>query len=57
MASITWFRGPTHARRSVTWLALNEGEYRPIERSGLIDLGASQLAELIDWPPEDPSAQ
>jgi len=45
------------ARRSVTWLALNEGEYRPIERSGLIDLGASQLAALIDWPPEDPSAQ
>lgn len=27
------------------------GEYRPIERSGLIDLSARDLAERIDWPP------
>ncbi|HLM84764.1 MAG TPA: Uma2 family endonuclease [Solirubrobacteraceae bacterium] len=40
------------ADRSVTWLALREGEYRPVARSGLIDLGASELAEQIDWPPE-----
>jgi len=43
------------AERSVTWLALQEGEYRPVERSGLIDLGAAELAQRIDWPPS-PSA-
>ncbi len=37
------------ASRSVDWLGLTDGEYRPIERSGLIDLSASQLAEQIDW--------
>ncbi len=26
-------------------------EYRPIERSRLIDLGASDLIEQIDWSP------
>ncbi|HEY5344650.1 MAG TPA: Uma2 family endonuclease [Solirubrobacteraceae bacterium] len=35
---------------SVAWLGLAEGEYRPIERSTLIDLGQSDLAERIDWP-------
>ena len=39
--------------RSVSWLGLTDGEYQPIERSGLIDLGASDLAELIDWPPTE----
>lgn len=38
------------AKRSVDWLGLHEGEYRPIERSGLIELGASELGEQIDWP-------
>jgi Uma2 family endonuclease len=37
-------------KRSVDWLGLSGGEYRPIERSGLIDLGPSGLAEQIDWP-------
>ena len=37
-------------KREVHWLGLNGGEYRPIERSGLIDLGRDQLAEQIDWP-------
>ncbi len=37
--------------RAVHWLALRDGEYRPIERSELIDLGASDLAEQLDWPP------
>jgi Uma2 family endonuclease len=37
-------------KRSVDWLGLANGEYRPIERSGLIDLGSDQLAERIDWP-------
>ncbi len=37
--------------RSVHWLGLAGGEYSAIDRSGLIDLGRDQLAELIDWPP------
>ena len=37
--------------RGVHWLALEQpGDYRPVERSGLIDLGAALLAEQIDWP-------
>jgi Uma2 family endonuclease len=40
------------ATRSVTWMALGEGEYRPVDRSQLIDLDASELAQRIDWPPE-----
>jgi hypothetical protein len=39
--------------RSVNWLGLEDGEYHPIERSGLIDLGAQGLAERLDWPPTD----
>ncbi|MGD1056107.1 MAG: Uma2 family endonuclease [Solirubrobacteraceae bacterium] len=38
------------AERSVTWLALREGEYQPIERSEVLDLSASTLVEQIDWP-------
>jgi hypothetical protein len=38
------------AERTVHWLGLAGGEYRPIERSGLIDLGPNELAEQIDWP-------
>jgi hypothetical protein len=37
-------------KRSVDWLALTGAEYRPIERSSLIDLGPSELGEQIDWP-------
>jgi Uma2 family endonuclease len=37
-------------KRSVSWLGLTGGEYRPLERSGLIDLGPIGLAEQIDWP-------
>jgi hypothetical protein len=36
--------------RAVMWLALGEGEYRPVARSGLIELGPTELAEQIDWP-------
>jgi Uma2 family endonuclease len=36
--------------RSVHWLGLAGGEYRDIERSGLIELGPAELAERIDWP-------
>jgi Uma2 family endonuclease len=39
--------------RSVSWLALEGGEYRSIERSGLVDLGTQGLAEQLDWPPID----
>jgi len=38
------------AERTVTWLALHDGEYRPVLRSRLIDLGPAELAERIDWP-------
>jgi hypothetical protein len=39
------------AKRSVDWLALDGRSYGPIERSGLIELDASELSERIDWPP------
>jgi hypothetical protein len=35
---------------TVHWLGRDGGEYRPIERSGVIDLGPNELAEQIDWP-------
>jgi Uma2 family endonuclease len=38
------------AEHAVHWLGLSGGEYQAIERSGLIDLGPSDLAEQIDWP-------
>ncbi len=37
-------------KRTVDWLERDGGEYRPIERSVLIDLSRDQLAEQIDWP-------
>ncbi len=41
------------ATHKIDWLVLSDGEYRSIERSGLIDLGAGDLAERIDWPPSE----
>jgi hypothetical protein len=38
------------AERAVHWLGLAGGKYRPVERSGLIDLGLAELAARIDWP-------
>ncbi len=38
------------ADHTIHWLALTDGEYREVQRSGLIDLGSSELAERIDWP-------
>jgi Uma2 family endonuclease len=35
---------------TVHWLSLTDGEYREVQRSGLIDLGPGELAERIDWP-------
>ena len=40
--------------RTVEWLALGQGEYRPADHSGLIALGPGELAGLIDWPAIDP---
>jgi len=36
--------------RSVKWLGLADDDYRPLERSGLIELGPGELAERVDWP-------
>lgn len=36
--------------KQAQWLALEDGEYQPIERSGLIDLGTTALVQQIDWP-------
>lgn len=36
--------------RRVDWLTLADGEYRPIERSALLNLTPAQLAAGIDWP-------
>jgi Uma2 family endonuclease len=37
------------AERSVSWLSLLGGEYHPVERSAVIGLSASELAQQIDW--------
>ncbi len=39
--------------RKVNWLAFDHGDYRPVERSSLIDLGPADLAGAIDWPSVD----
>ncbi len=36
--------------REVHWLGLRGDRYEPVQRSGLIELGASELARMIDWP-------
>ena len=36
--------------REVHWLALADGEYKPIERSALIELGPAELEQRINWP-------
>lgn len=38
-------------QRSVRWFARAGGDYEPIERSRLIDLGPDELAMKIRWPP------
>jgi Uma2 family endonuclease len=35
---------------SVTWLALQHGEYRHVDRSKIADVSASELADGIEWP-------
>lgn len=42
------------ATRGIDWLALHEGgDYEPIERSRLIELGPSELGERIEWPAQE----
>jgi Uma2 family endonuclease len=41
--------------RSVSWLALEGDEYRAVEHSRLLDLGAEELAEQLDWPTIPPA--
>lgn len=36
--------------RTVSWLGLEGSEYQHLKRSRLVELGASDLAERIDWP-------
>ena len=38
------------SERVVQWLQLVDSDYRPVGRSGLIDLGTADLVERIDWP-------
>lgn len=62
----TWEKLPFYARqlvdeilivdpleRAVHWLALGDAGYAPIDRSRLIDLGAADVTERIDWPPPE----
>jgi Uma2 family endonuclease len=37
-------------QKSVSWMGLDGQEYRHLKRSRLIELGATELAERIDWP-------
>lgn len=39
--------------RSLVWLRLDAGEYRPVERSSLLDVAVNDLVDQIDWPPTD----
>ncbi|MHB1467972.1 MAG: Uma2 family endonuclease [Solirubrobacteraceae bacterium] len=36
--------------REIHWLGFAGGSYEPIGRSGLMDLGPSELEARIDWP-------
>jgi Uma2 family endonuclease len=37
-------------KRSVEWFGLAGAPYEPIARSGLIELGADELAQKLEWP-------
>jgi hypothetical protein len=36
--------------RTATWLALRDGDYRPVLHSDLLELGTADLVARIDWP-------
>jgi hypothetical protein len=42
--------------RTVRWLALVDGRYRPVAASRLIDLRSAALSEAINWP-SDPDVE
>jgi Uma2 family endonuclease len=59
----TWQKLPFYAARgvqealiidpdahAVQWFGLTDGDYEPIDRSRLIELGPAELTELLDWP-------
>lgn len=37
-------------KQSVHWLTLKDGRYQRAQRSALIEMGAAELVERIDWP-------
>jgi Uma2 family endonuclease len=45
-----------HNKQEVHWFVLQDGEYKPIEHSTLIDLSAGDLAQQIDWPKVPPQS-
>jgi Uma2 family endonuclease len=38
------------ADRTISWLRLVGGEYQRVQRSGLIEIGPTELSEQLDWP-------
>jgi Uma2 family endonuclease len=36
--------------KSVSWMGLQAGEYKHLNRSRLIELGPAESAKRIDWP-------
>lgn len=38
------------AERTAAWLGLRDGEYHPVTRSALIELGPAELEQQLDWP-------
>ena len=36
--------------KTVSWMGLEGAEYKHLKRSRLIELGAAELAQRIDWP-------
>jgi Uma2 family endonuclease len=36
--------------KTVSWMGLVGGDYNHLKRSRLIELGAAELADQIDWP-------
>ena len=39
-----------HKEHHVHWFRLRDGEYEPVQRSALIELGPAELAEQLTWP-------
>jgi len=36
--------------RTIAWLGLRDGEYHPLDRSALIEIGPVELTDRLDWP-------